>query len=273
MMQAPYPADTRAKGWRFELDYEQIEQSDTWSLAGEVPMAQHALMFMWLMAWKEVPCGSFPNDEAVIRAKCRIPPVVWAKVRGVCMRGWSPASDGRLYHPTITARVLEMLDYRAKNAKRVHDFKERMREQQAANALLTGESPAKNDTGTGTGTNTPQDKPVVERGKRASRKCPLPFLVTPEMQVWAANNTPAVNVEVETAKFLDHTFKTPISDWLGAWRNWMRKAPEFAPRKPATESFAQRAARERVESAVPGVAARPVAPVMEIFDVTARRLG
>ena len=36
---APYPAITRAKGWRFELDYEQVDQSDTWALAAEVPMA------------------------------------------------------------------------------------------------------------------------------------------------------------------------------------------------------------------------------------------
>lgn len=30
---APYPCDTRAKGWRFELDHERIRQSDTWALA------------------------------------------------------------------------------------------------------------------------------------------------------------------------------------------------------------------------------------------------
>lgn len=30
---APYPSDTRPKGWRFELDYERIEASDTWALA------------------------------------------------------------------------------------------------------------------------------------------------------------------------------------------------------------------------------------------------
>jgi hypothetical protein len=149
---APYPADTRAKGWRFELDYERIEQSDTWALAEEVPMAQHALVFMWLAAWKQEPCGSMPNDEALIRSKCRVPPKVWATVRDVLMRGWWLADDGRLYHPTITARVLEMLEYRSANAKRVAKHKQAMREKRAGNALPTQQQPASNDTGTGTGT-------------------------------------------------------------------------------------------------------------------------
>ncbi len=149
---APYPPDTRAKGWRFELEYERIEQSDTWAIAEEVPMAQHALLFMWLAAWKQEPCGSFPNDEAVIRSKCRVPPKVWATVRDVLMRGWWLADDGRLYHPTITARVLEMLEYRSANAKRVAKHKQAMREKRAGNALPTQQQPASNDTGTGTGT-------------------------------------------------------------------------------------------------------------------------
>lgn len=155
---APYPADTRAKGWRFELDYEQIEQSDTWSFAAEVPLAQHCLLMMWLVSWKETPCGSLPADDAAIRAKCRITPTVWGKVRDVLMRGWEVADDGRLYHKTITARVLEMLEYRAKNAKRVADFKARQREQHGGNALPTREQPDKNDTGTGTLSSSLQKK-------------------------------------------------------------------------------------------------------------------
>jgi hypothetical protein len=151
---APYPPDTRAKGWRFELDYERIEQSDTWALAEEVPMAQHALMFMWLVAWRQVPCGSLPADEVLIRTKCRIPVKLWHGMAEVLLRGWWQAEDGRLYHPTITARVLEMLDYRAANAKRVAKHKEAKREQRAGNALPTPKQPGSNDTGTGTSTGT-----------------------------------------------------------------------------------------------------------------------
>ena len=117
-------------------------------------MAQHALLFMWLAAWKQEPCGSFPNDEAVIRSKCRVPPKLWPTLRAVLMRGWWLADDGRLYHPTITARVMEMLEYRMKTAERVAKHKEAKRAERAGNVLPTEQQKVKNDTGTGTGTGT-----------------------------------------------------------------------------------------------------------------------
>ena len=161
---APYPPDTRAKGWRFELDYERIEQSDTWAMAEEVSMAQHALVFMWLMAWRQEPCGSLPSDEAVIRSKCRIPPKLWAGLRDVLMRGWWLADDGRLYHPTITKRVLEMLEYRRKTAERVAKHKAAKRDERAGNTLPTPPATVKNDTGTGTGS-----KAGTENGEDSAR--------------------------------------------------------------------------------------------------------
>lgn len=114
----PYPADTRAKGWRFELEPERIAQSDTWSLAAEIPMAQHCLLMMWMVAWEQTPCGSFPSDENLIRAKCKVPPDLWASCRAVLMRGWWLADDGRMYHPTLTARVQEMMNKRRSDADR-----------------------------------------------------------------------------------------------------------------------------------------------------------
>jgi hypothetical protein len=35
-----------------------------------------------------------------------------------------------------------------------------------------------------------------------------------------------VPLDTETAKLRDHTFKHTISDWPGAWRNWMRRAQQ-----------------------------------------------
>ena len=162
----PYPADTSAKGWRFELDYELIDQSDTWDLAAEIPMGQPALLMMWLVAWRQKPCGSLPADESVIRSKCRIPQSVWARCREVCMRGWWQAEDGRLYHNTIISRVLAMLEKRAKDAKRTADRRERAANKDAAHAgvdgvsrvtppRLTGEFDTKHQAPSTKNTNTP----------------------------------------------------------------------------------------------------------------------
>lgn len=62
---------------------------------------------------------------------------------------------------------------------------------------------------------------------RPARKCPESFEVTPAMQEWSITNTPLVNLDQATATFRDHTFKTAITDWPGAWRNWMRREQQY----------------------------------------------
>ena len=184
---APYPADVRAKGWRFELDMERVLQSDTWDLAAEIPMAQHALLMMWVMAWQQVPCGSMPADPALIRAKLKVPPVLWEPMRDVVLRGWSRHDDGRLYHPTITERVRSMLGAKEGERKRKADWRARKEAERQAQKDAPDERPAppdahvdpdlshgttlgqtqdghgKDDTGTGTGTGTSITTPPVDQ--------------------------------------------------------------------------------------------------------------
>lgn len=89
---------------------------------------------------------------------------------------------------------------------------------------------------------------VVPPKPRAVRKCPESFEVTADLADWAAREVPAVNANAETAKFRDHTFKTAISDWPAAWRNWLRKAAEFGPKGVVRpESFKERDARAAAE--------------------------
>jgi hypothetical protein len=79
--------------------------------------------------------------------------------------------------------------------------------------------------------------------ERASRKCPESFLVTEDMQQWAGIECPGVNVDRETARMRDHTFKSARSNWPGVWRNWMREAFDRLPKKsggPVQQSFAER---------------------------------
>lgn len=282
---APYPADTRAKGWRFELDYEKVEQSDTWDLAAEIPMAQHSLLMMWLTAWRQEPCGSMPADEELIRSKCKLPAKVWGAVRQVLLRGWWMADDGRLYHPTITARVLEMLDYRRKNAERVAAFKAAKREQQRGNALPTGEQHGRNDTGTGTGTTTE----AKASGKRTS---PLPCPEDVDETVWAdwlklrkdkgATVTATVlkAARSESVK-ADLTLEAFLTVWClrgtqGLQASWLEphelKVAKAAPVKTFRQADADDA-RNRVRRMTGGLLGGPQQPDnfidMESFDVPA----
>lgn len=162
---APYPSDTKAKGWRFELDYERINQSGTWALAARAPfeVCRPLLLMQWYVAWHQEPCGTLPNDEQLIAALMGISDKMWAKHRSILMRGWWLAADGLLYHPTITMRVMEMIDYRRKTAERVAKHKAAKREKHEGNALPTESLTVKNDTGTGTGTSNTNTSPPPSR--------------------------------------------------------------------------------------------------------------
>ena len=82
--------------------------------------------------------------------------------------------------------------------------------------------------GKGTGREGKEGGGDAGASPRPSRKCPSDFTVTPEMHTWALGNAPLVDAAKATASFRDHTFKTAIVDWQGAWRNWLRKDQEFA---------------------------------------------
>lgn len=63
---------------------------------------------------------------------------------------------------------------------------------------------------------------------RPAKKCPASFEVTDDLKAWAVGNAPLVDMATATAAFRDHTFKNAITDWPGAWRNWLRKDQTYA---------------------------------------------
>lgn len=156
--QAPYPADTRAKGWRFELDMERARQSDTWALAPAD--VRPWLLMLWATAWEQTPCGSMPDDDDLIAAKIGMPLKAFTKHKGVLLRRWWKADDGRLYHDVLVQRATEMVAARDKTAQRVAKYKLLRSAERATNALPTGDYGVKNGTGTGTGS-----KPSTEVGE------------------------------------------------------------------------------------------------------------
>lgn len=174
---APYPADTKAKGWRFELDLEQVMQSDTWALAG--PEVRPWLLMLWTTAWQQIPCGSMPSDDVLIAARLGMPIKAFQKAKAVLLRGWWLADDGRLYHDTIASRVHDMLGRKDAERQRKAEYRAR---KEAERRLLeiagedkdtqcgpkvshgtdmgrTRESGGGDATGTGTGTGLDSSNP------------------------------------------------------------------------------------------------------------------
>ena len=117
----PYPADTAARGFNFTLDYRRVVQSDTWALAG-LPL-QPALLMLWFQAWQQIPAGAFVDDDKAIAARIGMPLARFQRHRATLLRGWYSANDGRLYHPVISAVVLERVTWLANEAERIKNWR------------------------------------------------------------------------------------------------------------------------------------------------------
>lgn len=150
----PYAADTRAKGWRFELDAERIEQSDTWALAS--PPQRAWLLRLWMVAWMQTPCGSLPESDELIAVRLGMGLPEFQQNRAILLRGWYTANDGRLYHPVIADLVIEMMRRKAKETQRKADYRARLKASnvpqlsRGTDAGQIRDSDGSDDTGTGT---------------------------------------------------------------------------------------------------------------------------
>lgn len=158
----PYPAETRCKGWRFELDHERIRQSDTWALAPAE--LRPWLLMLWMVAWEQTPCGALPNSDDLIAARIGMKPAAFKKAREFLMRGWALASDGRLYHAVMVERVQEMMRKRRSDSDRQATRRARTHEDDNVNHVgVTRDTTVTplgltRESSTGTGTSKEEEK-------------------------------------------------------------------------------------------------------------------
>ncbi len=82
----------------------------------------------------------------------------------------------------------------------------------------------------------------VGRGADRAQRLPDDFAPTAELRQWASENTPDVNVNDQTTRFVDYWRgvggqRGRKLDWPGTWRNWLRKAQDDLPRtRPVDQS-------------------------------------
>src|ERR1700730_17996053 len=99
----PIPCDVDLRDFRFmPLDVVQLSNSETWAIADG--WTAKALVNLWMRAWHQVPAGSLPDDDILLRTWAGVPD--WESVRNVALRGFVKCSDGRLYHRVICEKAL-----------------------------------------------------------------------------------------------------------------------------------------------------------------------
>ncbi len=165
MNNPPYPDDLAAKGWSLELDHERIEQSDTWAIA--TAEQRPWLLMLWLMSWRQVPIASLPDNDKLIAARIGMPLQQFTEWREVLLSGWTLASNGRLYHSTLTEYVLKMAGKRDKDRARVAEFRAKRSATSEESSGVTRYTPATpaNDSVTTSDvrvSSAPQPQPLLQ---------------------------------------------------------------------------------------------------------------
>jgi hypothetical protein len=193
----PYPSDLEAKGWSLDLDYERIEQSDTWAIASAEQRPW--LLMLWLVSWRQVPAASLPNNHRLIAARLGMPEAKFTEWSDVLLSGWELCSDGRFYHRTLTEHVLRMAGKRIKDRERVANFRAKSHKSNddvaSCNALPTHDQRV-SSTPTPTPTvNTGTNVPV---GKAALPACELQSVV--DLYHEALPELPAVRLMNDSRK-------------------------------------------------------------------------
>lgn len=110
----------------FMLNVERLLASELWALStGE---EFKAALGLWCRAWKQIPAGSLPNDQAVL-AGFSGAGKRWPKVREMALRGWVLCSDGRLYHRTLCEDALRAFECKVLRRTRTEAATEARRKQ------------------------------------------------------------------------------------------------------------------------------------------------
>lgn len=69
---------------------------------------------------------------------------------------------------------------------------------------------------------------TIKNRKKNAQRIPDDFSVTETMREWAAREVPAIDVDVQTANFIDYwqakSGNATKLDWVATWRTWMRNA-------------------------------------------------
>lgn len=113
----PPDLDLRDFDW-MPLDVARLRDSDLSVLASGD--AFRAAVLLWCAAWHQVPAGSLPKEDRLLANFAGYGRDLkgWSAVRADAMHGFVECSDGRYYHPVVSAKAIEADEQRKKQRNR-----------------------------------------------------------------------------------------------------------------------------------------------------------
>lgn len=158
---------------------------------------------------------------------------------------WKPDGSDWLFHDWLdyqpSREQVEAERAAAKDRQRkAREAAKAARDRASGHGVTSGEV-LPESPGSNAGSNGPPDPTRPEGSKEPSgraERLPDDFAPTAELRQWASENTPDVNVDDQTTRFIDYWRgiggqRGRKVDWPGTWRNWLRKAQDdCAPARP-----------------------------------------
>jgi hypothetical protein len=117
----PVPADADLQDFPFmPLQVARLRDSDF--AAEEEPEACWYAVLLWAASWHQIPAGSLPDNDTVLRRLCGLgrDTKTWQKHKNGALRGFFLCSDGRFYHNVVSEQVNEA--WQSKLAQRHRSF-------------------------------------------------------------------------------------------------------------------------------------------------------
>ncbi|MGH8445437.1 MAG: DUF1376 domain-containing protein, partial [Solimonas sp.] len=143
----PPEADLRGLAW-MRLDVSRLLDSDLFAVSNGAEFK--AAVALWCKAWHQQPAGSLPDDPRVL-AHLSGAGAAWGRVRRVALRGWSRASDGRLYHAVVSQQVLIAWEERQRYMARRESNGERLKQFRGKRKGEAGSDAPQSDAGNAPG--------------------------------------------------------------------------------------------------------------------------
>ena len=223
------------------------------------PEACWYAVLLWAASWHQLPAGSLPDNETVLTRLCGLGRDVktFRKHRAEAMRGFIKCDDGRLYHPVVAEQVLEGWDRKLQQRWRAECARVKKQNQRHGTEVLapsweefvfgtkrecpegrvevspgtgtqspSGQALQETETGTETGTISPEGRPSGVSPPKAARLSSewQPSEIDRAYAVAKGFNPSAIAIAAErfrnfwTAKSGKDAAKL---DWSATWRNWI----------------------------------------------------
>lgn len=203
---------------------------------------EHGAYLLLLMeAWRRPTC-SLPDDDRMLARLAGVSEADWSAIKPVVMDFWTLDGRSKTWHQKRQKKERDFLA--SQSAKQRDRALKRWKDEKTDNAAAIPDG-CRNDAPTPTPTPIEKELPNGSSKKQGSSKrgtrLTADWKLPRAWGEWAVSEgMDEVSVRREADTFRDYWISQPGQkgvklDWQATWRNWIRKALERQPRRPAAQ--------------------------------------